>query len=631
MAENKAMANQWSVSWQDLSYKVPLKKNAEKVVIAGMNGAVKAGEMVAILGGSGAGKSTLLNCISGRLTSGTLTGKILLNGHGRKSSSWKKICCYVEQDDLMYINLTVYETLLYSAKLRLPSSVKLSEKKRIVDDIIMQLGLNGCRDTRIGDRDSRGISGGERKRVSIGIELVTNPQVLFLDEPTSGLDAFNALNVMEIIKRLAVEKQKVVLMTIHQPRTDILELMNKIILLSAGKTLFYGPLSDGLKHFSDLGYSLPDKTNPSDFFLDIITTDQRSEEKYAESLARIDTFHQSWEKKRMTVEIIANDDASKVATGWPSTWFGEFFVLLDRNLKDVSRDKATLGATLGQGLIICLLMGFLFWQVKLDASGVQNRIGFFFFLCINQTFGVVMPTIGVFPIQRTIIKRERSAGTYRASSAYLAKAVSTFPLVIAEALLLTIPTYWMVGFQNVASKYLLFIFLVCIHSLTANSLGLVIGSIVPNPTVGQIFGPLIIVLFLLFGGQLVNLESLPVVLRWIQYISPIAYSNKALAQNEFEGLSFQCNPGAVCYETGKQVLSAFAYDNIPLWTCVAINVGLMVGFLIIGFAFFQRTSRPSEMLNVKEDPAAAEVKQIKDAQTAVPVNPPSSVVVPIDA
>lgn len=174
----------------------------------------------------------------------------------------------------MYTNLTVFETLMYSAKLRLPSSVPLSEKTRIVEEIIQQLGLQNCRNTLIGDRDNRGVSGGERKRVSIGIELVTNPKVLFLDEPTSGLDAFNALNVMEVIKTLAVKQNKIVLLTIHQPRTDILDLFDNIILLSMGKTVFFGHLDDGLKHFASLGYPLPDKTNPSDHFLDVVTPDQ---------------------------------------------------------------------------------------------------------------------------------------------------------------------------------------------------------------------------------------------------------------------------------------------------------------------------------------------------------------------
>jgi ABC-type multidrug transport system ATPase subunit len=145
-----------------------------------MNGCVNAGETVAILGGSGAGKSSLLNCISGRLSSGKVFGQVHLNGKDRDSHKWKKTVSYVEQDDLLFTNLTVHETFMYSARLRLPSSVSTEEKTKIVDRIIQQLGLQGCKDTRIGDRDNRGISGGERKRVSIGIELVTDPKVIFL-------------------------------------------------------------------------------------------------------------------------------------------------------------------------------------------------------------------------------------------------------------------------------------------------------------------------------------------------------------------------------------------------------------------------------------------------------------------
>jgi ABC-type multidrug transport system ATPase subunit len=143
-------------------------------------------------------------------------------------------------DDRMFTNLTVAETLTFSAELRLSSDIPLSEKKQLVDKLIMQLGLNNCKNTFIGDPEARGISGGERKRVSVGIELITDPKILFLDEPTSGLDSFNALNIVQTLKQLAISENKLMLMTIHQPRTDILEQFDKIILLSAGKLVWYG-------------------------------------------------------------------------------------------------------------------------------------------------------------------------------------------------------------------------------------------------------------------------------------------------------------------------------------------------------------------------------------------------------
>ncbi|KAJ3087492.1 ATP-binding cassette sub- G member 2 [Quaeritorhiza haematococci] len=602
-----------SLTWNDVSYTVPVGKNQTRTLLKNMSGEVRSGEVVAIMGGSGAGKSTLLNCLAGRIGPGVIEGEILVNGAPRNKKTWQSLCAYVEQDDIMYSNLTVTETLQYSALLRLPSkSLSRREKLDRVENIIMELGLNGCRNTYIGNSMVRGVSGGERKRVAIGVELVTQPKILFLDEPTSGLDAFTAFNIIETIKNLAVTHNMVVLMTIHQPRTDILELFDKILLLSAGRTVFFGPLSGSLSHFESLGFPLPPKTNPSDFFLDIITLDQRSDELKEESLKRINMFHEAWESKKnrflldgkdVPDTVVISTDEKKGAelavpvpkgSKWPSSWIGEFWTLLDRNMKDVRRDKATIGATIGQGIIIMLVMGFIFFKVTDDAAGVQNRIGVLFFICVNQTFGVVMPTLGIFPDQRQIIKRERAAGTYRASSAFLAKLVSTLPLNILGSLLLAVPVYWMIGLRNDIVKYFIFILIVIIHSTTANSLGLAIGSAVPNSRVGQIVGPLVIVLFLLFGGQLLNLDNVPQVFRWIQWISIIAYSNKALAQNELRGLPLRCTPGsaALCYDNGDQVLSSFGLESPSLWYCILINVGLSVGFLVIGFLLFNRTSRP---------------------------------------
>lgn len=167
-------------------------------------------------------------------------------------------------------------------------------------------------------------------------------------------------------------------MTIHQPRTDILDLFDKIILLSAGKLVWYGNTQDALVHFDKLGFQLPSKTNPSDYFLDITTLDQRTAELRAESMTRIEKFENAWKAYNpvtLPTKVYDNDGLSGLSSAWPSTWFGEFYTLLKRNMKDVIRDKAALGATIGQGIFIMLVMGFIFFKVENDAQGVQNRIG----------------------------------------------------------------------------------------------------------------------------------------------------------------------------------------------------------------------------------------------------------------
>jgi ABC-type multidrug transport system ATPase subunit len=361
-------------SWSSVSLSVAVEKDKPlKQLLKSVSGHIKSGEIVAIMGGSGAGKSSLLNTLAGRIENNTtLEGSILIDGYERNPSNWRLKCAYVEQDDILLPNLTVFETLLYSARLRLSRKMPLAEKKERVNAVIRQLGLEGCRDTKIGDSLSRGISGGERKRVSIGVELVTDPEILFLDEPTSGLDAFNAFNAMESLKKLAKEENKIILLTIHQPRTDILDLFDKIALLAIGECVWFGTTHDCIDHFAKEGFPLPAKTNPSDFFLDTITADRRSDALFEASKARIQKLSDAFKPlvdnnfhKKAITELVGCD--KKI--NWPSTWFGELFTLIDRNLVNDWRDKATVGAGL---VIIFFILGRKCLCSSLDERIVQR-------------------------------------------------------------------------------------------------------------------------------------------------------------------------------------------------------------------------------------------------------------------
>ncbi|KAI8905004.1 P-loop containing nucleoside triphosphate hydrolase protein [Gorgonomyces haynaldii] len=588
------------ITWNQVNLTIPVgrgKNKIEKKVLVDVTGQVKAGQVVAIMGGSGAGKSTLLNTLAGRIGPGTLEGDILVDGQPRNPAMWKIQCAYVEQDDIMFSNLTVFETIRYSAFLRLPGSMSKKEKLDRVERVIASLGLNGCRNTPIGDANVRGVSGGERKRVAIGVELVTNPQILFLDEPTSGLDAFNALNIITTIKELAVKENKIVLMTIHQPRTDIINLFDNIVLLAQGQCFWAGSNNDALKHFDALGYPIPENTNPSDFYLDIGTVDQRTPELKEASQKRITSFVEAYNKIKPQGRKGGEVNHVSSRTVWPASWLQEFAILVERNVLDTVRNKSTVIGILGQSIFITIIIGFIFWRLGLDVAGVQSRTGVLFFLIINQTFGVVMPIINVFPLQREIFKRERAAGSYRPSSAYLAKVVSALPTPLIGCLLMSIPIYWMIGLQNDVGKYFTFLLIMVIQSATACCLGLAIGASVPNVTIGQILGPLILVIFLIFGGLFVNLDKVPEVFRWIQWISFITYSNKALSQNEFDvNLKFDCPPNAACYRDGSQVISALALGTPTLWNCIIINVALGIAFLFVGLLGFSRSSAPLSRL-----------------------------------
>lgn len=232
----------------------------------GITGIVLPGEMLAMLGPSGSGKTTLLTALGGRL-GGRLNGSITYNGKPF-SNRMKRSTGFVTQDDVLYPHLTVTETLVFTALLRLPNTISKEDKVRHAEAVITQLGLTKCKDSIIGNPFLRGVSGGERKRVSIGQEMLINPSLLFLDEPTSGLDSTTAQRIVSTLWELA-KGGRTVVMTIHQPSSRLFYMFHKVLLLSEGNPLYFGKGAEAMDYFSSIGFAPSVAMNPSDFLLDL--------------------------------------------------------------------------------------------------------------------------------------------------------------------------------------------------------------------------------------------------------------------------------------------------------------------------------------------------------------------------
>lgn len=562
--------------------------------------------MVAILGPSGAGKTTLLNILSGRVTVGEIYGDIRVNNEVRPPY-WKRIVAYksfnqlrdfryVEQDDHLYGHLTVKETVVFNAMLRLPEELSRKEKVENTDRILKIFGLYAVRNSRIGDSENRGISGGERKRVSIGNELVADPRVVFLDEPTSGLDSFTALSICRSIKQYAERDQKTVLMTIHQPRLNLLRLFNNILVLSQGKTVFFGTVDEALAHFDRLGYRCPQQDNPADFFLDIATVSNKTPEEQQESQARVTALVAAWSARAEEPLHSRIERERPVSRRYPVNAVAQFFLLLNRNFKLIFRDYQNLLGELITTLVIALLLAFIFFQLAGNFGGVQGRIGLLFFICVNTTFTIVTPLLPLFALDRSIIRKERYASTYRLSAAYFARFISLLPSRLFLFTIFSFIVYYISGLRTDGFIHF-FIFWVIIMDLvfTATTLGMLIAASVPTVELGQIIGALIIVIFLLFAGNLANAHNVTWILRWIQYTSPVFYGFESLIQNELHGQTFD---GV----SGDSYLNQYNLNQLPIVATGLALFGIGCVFFALGYVALFFSTRPKIKLDTKPAP-----------------------------
>ncbi|KZT23139.1 hypothetical protein NEOLEDRAFT_1096591 [Neolentinus lepideus HHB14362 ss-1] len=272
-----------SLHFSNITYTV-----GNRTILDGISGCAKPGQVMAIMGASGAGKSTFLDILARKRKKGVVGGTTLVNGREVEDVEVKKVVGFVDQEDCLMPTLTVYETVLYSALLRLPREMSLEAKKFRTLETMNELGILGIRDMRIGDSGHRSISGGEKRRVSIACELVTSPSILFLDEPTSGLDAYNAFNVIDSLVSLARDYNRTVVFTIHQPRSNIVALFDQLVLLAQGKTVYSGEYAKCQEYFESIGHPCPSGFNIADFLIDLTmqaSIESRSTESPSAELA----------------------------------------------------------------------------------------------------------------------------------------------------------------------------------------------------------------------------------------------------------------------------------------------------------------------------------------------------------
>uniref|UniRef100_A0A8C5UE88 ATP binding cassette subfamily G member 2 (Junior blood group) n=1 Tax=Malurus cyaneus samueli TaxID=2593467 RepID=A0A8C5UE88_9PASS len=534
------------------------KKTANKEVLRNVNGIMKPG-LNAILGPTGSGKSSLLDILAARKDPHGLSGDILING-APQPANFKCTTGYVVQDDVVMGTLTVRENLKFSAALRLPKSVKEQEKNERVNQIIKELGLSKVADSKVGTQFTRGVSGGERKRTNIGMELITDPAILFLDEPTTGLDASTANAVLLLLKRMA-KQGKTIIFSIHQPRYSIFRLFDNLTLLAAGRVLYHGPAQHAIEYFQAIGYQCEPYNNPADFFLDVINGDSTAvscrnrddesgteecseyDKTLAERLAEKYSNSAYYQETKAQLESISSGDKKKSRGVFQQITYANSFL---HQLKWVSKRtfKNLIGnpqASIAQVCVTAflgLIVGAIFFGLKEDASGLQNRVGAMFFLTTNQCFSSIS-AIELFVVEKKIFIHEYISGYYRTSAYFIAKLMADLiPIRTLPSIIFTCIVYFMLGLKPTVEAFFTMMFTLMMVSYTATSMALAIAAGQSVVAVANLLMTIAFVFMIIFSGLLVNLTSVMSWLSWLKYLSIPRYGMTALQINELTGLNF---------------------------------------------------------------------------------------------
>uniref|UniRef100_A0A671E6W7 Broad substrate specificity ATP-binding cassette transporter ABCG2 n=1 Tax=Rhinolophus ferrumequinum TaxID=59479 RepID=A0A671E6W7_RHIFE len=617
----KSFAEGAVLSFHNICYRVKVKsgfllgrKTVEKEILTNINGIMRPG-LNAILGPTGGGKSSLLDVLSARKDPQGLSGDVLINGAPRPAN-FKCTSGYVVQDDVVMGTLTVRENLQFSAALRLPTTMTNHEKNERINKVIQELGLAKVADSKVGTQFTRGVSGGERKRTSIGMELITDPSILFLDEPTTGLDSSSANAVLLLLKRMS-KQGRTIIFSIHQPRYSIFKLFDSLTLLASGRVMFHGPAQEALGYFASAGHHCESYNNPADFFLDVINGDSsavisnredeggeaketeepsKREKPLIEKLAEFYVNSAFFRDTKAELDQFSGVQKKKSVVFKELTYATSFCHQLKwiakRSFKNLLGNPQASIAEIIVTIFLGLIIGAIFYDLKHDPTGIQNRAGVLFFLTTNQCFSSIS-AVELFVVEKKLFTHEYISGYYRVSSYFFGKLLSDLlPMRMLPSIIFTCITYFLLGLKPVVESFFIMMFTLMMVAFTASSMALAIAAGQSVVSVATLLMTITFVFMMIFSGLLVNLTTIVPWLSWLQYFSIPRYGYTALRHNEFLGQNF-C-PGlnvtanntcsfAIC--TGEEYLIIQGIDLSPwgLWKNHVALACMIVIFLTIAY------------------------------------------------
>lgn len=598
-----------SIAFDTMNYYVDMPVEMKKQgipddrlqLLRGVSGAFRPGVLTALVGVSGAGKTTLMDVLAGRKTGGYIEGSISISGYPKNQETFARIAGYCEQNDIHSPNVTVREALIYSAWLRLPKEVDREKRMMFVEEVMELVELTPIRDALVGLPGVDGLSTEQRKRLTIAVELVANPSIIFMDEPTSGLDARAAAIVMRTVRN-TVDTGRTVVCTIHQPSIDIFESFDELLLMKRGGQVIYaGPLGRHSRHLVEYFQAVPgvpkikDGFNPATWMLDV--TSPSSELRLGVDFAQLYNDSPLYQRNQALIKELSVPAPGSKDLFFPTKYsqgvLEQCKACLWKQHWSYWRNPYYNAVRLMFTTVVAVMFGTIFWNLGSKRGTVQNLtdiMGAMYAATLFLGFSnssTVEPIIG---IERTVFYRERAAGMYSPLPYAFAQAAIEVPYVFVQTVLYSLLVYSMINFEWTPTKFFYFFFFMFFTFLFFTYYGMMNVSVTPNIHFAAIISSAIFSFWNLFSGFMIPRVRIPVWWRWYYWANPISWSLYGLIASQLGNVNDPLkNPDPNGPQTVKlyiQETIGFDYDFLGVVT--GMHVGITLLFLFV-FAYCIKT------------------------------------------
>ncbi|XP_061365064.1 pleiotropic drug resistance protein 1-like isoform X2 [Gastrolobium bilobum] len=588
----------YCITFDQISYSVDMPQEMKDqgvmedklVLLKGVSGAFRPGVLTALMGVSGAGKTTLMDVLAGRKTGGYIDGSIKVSGYPKKQETFARISGYCEQNDIHSPHVTVHESLLYSAWLRLPAEVDSNTRKMFIEEVMELVELNLLRNSLVGLPSVNGLSTEQRKRLTIAVELVANPSIIFMDEPTSGLDARAAAIVMRTVRN-TVDTGRTVVCTIHQPSIDLFEAFDELFLMKrGGQEIYVGPLgrhsNQLIKYFESIdGVSkIKDGYNPATWMLEVTTS--------AQELTLGVDFHEIYKNSelyRRNKRLIAEQSNPALGskdlhfpTKYSQSLLVQCLACLWKQHWSYWRNPPYTAVRFFSTTIIAVILGTMFWDLGSKHSNRQdlfNSIGSMYnavlFLGIQNSASVQ----SVVAVERTVFYRERSAGMYSALPYALAQVIIELPYVFAQSATYGVIVYAMIGFEWTSEKFFWYMFFMYFTLCYFTFYGMMAVAVTPNHHVASIVAAAFYAIWNLFSGFVIPRPRIPIWWRWYYWACPMAWTIYGLVASQYGDITNMMESENMSVQEFIRNYFDFKHDFIGVCAVVVFGTGVLFAFI----------------------------------------------------